>query len=149
MLANKLGLNEVTKEDHQFINDLLEHMQKQALDYTNTFVKLTDSLTDKNIQNELQQQLGDWYANWLTMLASKNQSIQAAKTLMAKNNPLVIPRNHHVEAILAEYETSGQSAIIDSFLEVLRSPYELQKETSQFQDEPKDGDHQYRTFCGT
>jgi uncharacterized protein YdiU (UPF0061 family) len=149
MLANKLGLNEVTKEDHQFINDLLEHMQKQALDYTNTFVKLTDSLTDKNIQNELQQQLGDWYANWLTMLASKNQSTQAAKTLMAKNNPLVIPRNHHVEAILAEYETSGQSAIIDSFLEVLRSPYELQKDTSQFQDEPKDGDQQYRTFCGT
>ncbi|MBU2971380.1 YdiU family protein [Pseudoalteromonas sp. C2R02] len=149
MLANKLGLNEVNTEDHQFINELLEHMQKQALDYTNTFIKLTDSLTDTNIQNELKQQFGDWYANWLTMLASKNQSTQAAKTLMTKNNPLVIPRNHHVEAILAEYETSGQSAIIDSFLEVLRAPYEQQKETSQFQDEPKDGDHQYRTFCGT
>lgn len=149
MLANKLGLNEVTKEDHFFINELLEKMQKQNLDYTNTFVKLTESLTDKNIQNELKQQLGDWYANWIKWLEDNKQTTQAAKTLMAQNNPLVIPRNHHVEAILAEYETSGQSTIIDDFLEVLRSPYEQLNKTSQFQDEPKDGDHQYRTFCGT
>jgi len=149
MLANKLGLNEVAKEDHQFINELLEQMQKQELDYTNTFVKLSGSLTDTDIQNTLKQQFGDWYSNWLKMLADKNQSTQAAKKLMDKNNPLVIPRNHHVEAILAEYETSGQSTVIDDFLEVLRSPYQQLKQTSQFQDEPKDGDHQYRTFCGT
>ena len=61
----------------------------------------------------------------------------------------MIPRNHHVEAILAEYETSGQSTVIDDFLDVLRSPYQQLKQTSKFQDEPKDGDHQYRTFCGT
>lgn len=149
MLANKLGFDEVTKKEQLFINELLAHMQKQHLDYTNTFVKLSDSLTDTELQNELKQALGDWYTRWLQMLENKNQNTKAAQILMLKNNPLVIPRNHHVEAILAEYETSGQSTVIDDFLDVLRSPYQQLKQTSQFQDEPKDGDHQYRTFCGT
>jgi len=149
MLANKLGFNEVTKKDHGFINILLEIMQKQELDYTNTFVKLTTSLNDADTQNSLKEQLGDWYNNWLKLLEDKNQNNQAAKTLMEKNNPLIIPRNHHVETVLAEYEASGQSTIIDRFLKVLASPYKQLNDTCEFQGSPKDGDHQYRTFCGT
>lgn len=124
-------------------------MQKQELDYTNTFIKLTHSLNDADTQNNLKEQLGDWYNNWRKQLEDKSQNIQAAKKLMEQNNPLVIPRNHHIETILAEYEISGKSTIIDCFLKVLRSPYKQLSETNEFQDAPKDGNHHYRTFCGT
>ncbi len=52
---------------------------------------------------------------------------------MRQHNPVVIPRNHHVE----------------TFHQVLRFPYEALAQTSEYQDPPSDGDKGYQTFCGT
>ncbi len=55
---------------------------------------------------------------------------------MARCNPQDIPRNHHVERVLAECESSGETRPIDDFLEVLRSPYTMLPFTAQYQDAP-------------
>ena len=70
-------------------------------------------------------------------------------TLMRKNNPVVIPRNHHIEAALKAAEETLDPAAVSSMLEVIRSPYKEIANTSNYQDQPVDGDKQYLTFCGT
>ncbi|WP_281559174.1 protein adenylyltransferase SelO [Thalassomonas sp. RHCl1] len=153
MLANKLGMPSLpasgSKSENSLGNDLLAQMQDQELDYTQTFTRLTLSLENPEQAEKLSHELGPWYGTWRALLADENITDDAAKSLMAQTNPQVIPRNHHVEAILAEYEQNGDSGEIEDFLTVLRTPYNLLPQTPKFQDLPADGDRHYRTFCGT
>ena len=160
MYAKKLGMNEVNTT---LINDLLAIMQAQSLDYTQTFLLLTKSLANSIKEEELIRKLGDWYKAWVATLKQYKITKQAAEELMIKNNPVVIPRNHHVEALLARCEQaitdkSNQDAakkqvviadIVDEFLHVLRSPYQEIDATKNYQDKPEDNDQYYQTFCGT
>lgn len=166
MYANKLGMSQIYSAHKVLIDSLLEIMQTKRLDYTQTFYRLTQSLKDKIIADELKAELGDWYSTWLSVIEKTNyndqdNNIEAALAIMSKNNPVVIPRNHHVEQILSRCEdalanSSTQlsangsiDSIVAEFLTVLRSPYCELDATKNYQDAPADGDRYYQTFCGT
>ncbi|NQY64254.1 MAG: YdiU family protein [Alteromonadaceae bacterium] len=135
------------------IKDLLNIMQTKELDYTETFALLTQSLDDETSAESLKAKLcdknADWYNAWLSCLKSHKVDYKSARKVMEKNNPVVIPRNHHVEAILKECEDTGKMDNVEKFMHVLRSPYTMLPETKDFQDLPEDGDRYYHTFCGT
>ena len=145
--------DEVNHEVKDIIKNLLNIMQTQELDYTETFTLLTQSLDDKAAAKALKTAIGDknsnWVDTWITYLQSHKIDFNSAKKLMEQNNPVVIPRNHHVEAILKECENTGKMDKVEEFLHVLRSPYTNLPETKGYQDLPEDGDRYYRTFCGT
>ena len=87
-----------------------------------------------------------WLARWYSRISD---DVSAAKALMEKTNPLVIPRNHHVEAILASTQETGDLSALHEFLAVLHQPYSHLTSTRIYQDKPSDGDENYHTFCGT
>ena len=176
MYSKKLGLSTIEKNNtalnnKALINELLTIMQTKNLDYTQTFLQLTQSLTDDVIAQGLNNKLGDWYQTWLSVLKQEelNQEdepqnrYQQAQYLMKANNPVVIPRNHHVEAVLEYCESiighepksinnSTREMIantVNEYLEVLRSPYQAIELTNKYQEIPGDGDRYYQTFCGT
>ncbi|MFT7687239.1 MAG: hypothetical protein ACI9FB_002591 [Candidatus Azotimanducaceae bacterium] len=149
MLAHKLGLADHEQCDSGFILHFLSILQEKELDYTQTFLQLVDSLFDETLALGLKVQLGSWYDNWRALLDNAEHGLDAAKALMKKNNPVVIPRNHHVERVLAECEASNNSDAAEDFLQVLRSPYDEVDSTKDYQDLPLDDDEGYNTFCGT
>ena len=149
MLANKLGLAEITLGDRVFIAELLETMTTKQLDYTQLFTDLSRSLDDEPIAHELQANLGDWYDTWRLHLGHSKEAIQTAKAILTRNNPVVIPRNHHVERVLKACEDTGNTQAADDFIKVLRSPYNELATTINYQDSPMDDDDNYHTFCGT
>lgn len=149
MLSQKLGLSELTESKGILIQTLLEKMQNDELDYTNTFMQLGLSLDDEDMAEALKETLGVWYTDWRAALESSPVTLNEAKALMKSKNPIVIPRNHHVEAVLKACEEAGNAQAAEEFLSVLRSPYETIANTKNFQDLPSDGDKFYRTFCGT
>jgi uncharacterized protein YdiU (UPF0061 family) len=171
MYAKKLGLNDTGLEGQALINDLLTLMKTKKLDYTQTFLLLTESLTDKEKAEELKSKLGEWYLNWFAAIkqeeTKKNEnpqmSFQPAEQLMRQNNPVVIPRNHHIEKVLETCEDimgndlgciSGSKKemindTVNQFLRVLKSPYQEMEGTKKYQDTSKAADKNYRTFCGT
>ncbi|MDX2370882.1 MAG: protein adenylyltransferase SelO family protein, partial [Colwellia sp.] len=171
MYGKKLGIKNTALNNKSLISELLTLMQTQKLDYTQTFLQLTQSLTDDVKAQELQSKLGDWYKAWLVVLrqeepkqeSPQQNSYQQAQNLMKKNNPVVIPRNHHIEAVLEFCENaiandlscmknSTKEVITDTvneFLRVLRSPYQEIEATNKYQELPKDGDRYYQTYCGT
>lgn len=149
MLAGKLGIQDYSPSDKPLLMDLLELLNARTLDYTNTFDRLTYSLSSASLQKTLSDELGDWYQAWQQRVASqalKPDEIQAA---MRSHNPLVIPRNHHIENVLAQCISSEDAGAAEDILTVLRHPYELKENTHRYQDSPADNDQGYQTFCGT
>lgn len=166
MYMNKLGMGEMNSDIKLLIDDLLSLMQAQGLDYIQTFHRLTQSLIDTEKAEEAKAELGSWYEAWMlalekSTLSPQHNNIEKAHTLMTKNNPVVIPRNHHMEAILTRCENAieGESSlehtkdvmdsIVGNFIEVLRSPYHELENTLNYQDTSQDNDQYYQTFCGT
>jgi len=156
MMVNKLGIHVLAEGDIELVNDLLAIMQEKRLDYTQSFITLAENLSQASVDevlNHTEQETSEtqdtwlaWLARWYLRIAD---DIKGAKTLMAKTNPLVIPRNHHVEAILASTQATGDLTALHEFISVLQQPYENTKNTQVYQDAPTDGDENYHTFCGT
>jgi uncharacterized protein YdiU (UPF0061 family) len=149
MLGNKLGITDATSNDRALIDALLQAMQAQELDYTQTFIDLTRSLDDETTTHHSKDVLASWYSQWRERLQEPTTSLATSVDLMKASNPVVIPRNHHVENVLKICEETGSSKAADDFLQVLRSPYNELAETANYQDLPQDNDAAYRTFCGT
>ncbi|MEY8197640.1 MAG: YdiU family protein [Colwellia sp.] len=146
MMAAKIGIDEPAEGDGKLINDLIAIMKTQKLDYTQTFVSLTNSLTTSPIEESLTDVLSEWLPRWNARIESFKA---AAHTLMVSNNPVVIPRNHHVEVLLDSCQETGDLAALNKFLAVLRQPYTEITDTKNYQDAPVDGDKNYHTYCGT
>jgi uncharacterized protein YdiU (UPF0061 family) len=146
MMAAKIGIADPELGDEKLINDFVAILQSHSLDYTNSFISLTNSLTDKPIEDSLLPLLTEWQTRWKKRIGKFKL---AAHKLMTKTNPLVIPRNHHVERILATSQETGDLAVLNDFLTVLRQPYTTLADTDSYQTFPADGDENYHTFCGT
>ena len=144
MMRDKLGLFGEDMNDKKLINDLLKLMEKNKSDYTNTFYNLMD------IKNNIYKDKNFiiWINNWKKRINSNKTSNQKQIELMKKSNPVVIPRNHKVEEALAAAE-EGNFEVVINLLSILKKPYDLQKNSADYQSPPLLSDQKYQTFCGT
>jgi uncharacterized protein YdiU (UPF0061 family) len=149
MMGRKLGMDPLNSEDQKIITSILGRFKDRHLDYTITFDLLTKSLTSETAEEKARKDLGEVFDLWGNRLSEQEKTPQEVQALMRRQNPMVIPRNHHMEKVLEACEKSGKNMAAEAFLQVLRSPYEAQEQTSEFQDPPGDGDKNYKTFCGT
>ncbi|WP_371187306.1 YdiU family protein [Thalassotalea maritima] len=145
MLANKLGFTEQSDESRSLAEQLLNIMQENGLDYTQTFITLSQVLAGDTALRQLDASLCDWCKTWQAAISNTDNAL----ALMAKSNPLVIPRNHHVEALIEQSYQTNSTAQIDKFLAVVTRPYQATADIALYQDLPSDGDKGYQTFCGT
>ena len=144
MMRDKLGLFGEDMNDKKLISDLLKLMEKNKSDYTNTFYNLMD------IKNNIYKDKNFiiWINNWKKKINSNKTSNQKQIELMKKSNPVVIPRNHKVEEALAAAE-EGNFEVVINLLSILKKPYDLQKNSADYQSPPPLSDQKYQTFCGT
>ena len=71
------------------------------------------------------------------------------RAAMQSVNPVYIPRNHRVEAVLAAAIERDDYGPFEEFLKVLARPFEERAEFADYA-EPAPADQSvYRTFCGT
>jgi len=149
MMGKKLGLTSIQPEDQKLIASVLNRLKDMRLDYTVTFDLLTQSLLSEAAASQMNDELGECFNLWQKRLSEQRAVSRSAQELMRRHNPVVIPRNHHVETVIQECEQAGEVTLADKFLQVLRSPYEKLPQTPEYQDPPSDGDKDYQTFCGT
>ena len=146
MMSNKLGLSNREKNDKSLILDLLTWMHQKKADYTNTFCNLMDLGPKKEVIYDDKDFL-IWKKRWKERLFKNTNTFEKSLELMRNNNPLVIPRNHKVEEVLASAE-NGNLNPLKKFLDILAKPYTDQKNISEFQSLSKSKE-KYQTFCGT
>ena len=149
MMGKKLGLTSFKQEDQNLIVSVLNRLKDRRMDYTVTFDLLTKSLMSEAAASQMNNELEEIFGLWQERLREQREASHKVQELMRQHNPVVIPRNHHVEEVIQECEETGRVTLAEKFLQILRSPYEEPAQTSQYQDPPSDGDKNYQTFCGT
>lgn len=148
MMRTKIGLAELTPDAAALVNELLALMQQHQLDHTNTFAGLAPALEASADETTLPPALAPWVARWRAHIDTVGRRAEAL-ALMRGANPLVIPRNHHVEAALAAGVAAKDMGPAEHLIQALRNPYEAGPQTAAYTDPPPDGDVGYQTFCGT
>ena len=145
MTRDKLGLFGEDKDDLELINNLLNWMQSNQADYTNTFCYL---MNISSIQDQIYKDKDfiDWSKNWEKRILINGGSKENSLELMKKNNPIVIPRNHKVEEALEAANNNDLKPMYD-LLSILKKPYTKQINIEKFQ--TPSNNQNYQTFCGT
>jgi uncharacterized protein YdiU (UPF0061 family) len=147
MMLKKIGIENNTPENYYLVNEFLEIMKNLKLDYTNTFLALSNDFKfENNPINKLEYK--SWFQKWKNTIDNLH-GILSAKELMKTQNPVFIPRNHKVEQAIEE-ANNGDFSFLEKFLNILSQPYIYNEENKSFLDSPDmDFDKKYQTFCGT
>ncbi|TNJ44022.1 YdiU family protein [Phaeobacter sp. B1627] len=141
-LRAKLGLLTEDADDPELITDLLQLMTEGQADFTNTFRALMDA--------EARDQFLDpsgfdkWKDRWLRRLEGERDP----EAVMARANPVLIPRNHRVEQMIAA-AVAGDLAPFERLMTALARPYEPLPGFEDLRRPPSEGEVVQATFCGT
>jgi len=145
-MRRKLGIVSASDEDEALIADLLNLMAAANADFTLTFRALSKLVEDHSAEDEVLGIMGGdgtaWIAAWRARLTSESAP------LMRSVNPVRIPRNHRLEAMIAAAEL-GNFAPFETLMAALARPYEDDPAFAAFADAPAEDERVERTFCGT
>lgn len=138
----KIGIAQTRPDDHRLIEDLLALMQTSGSDFTNTFVALGEGSAAAEILD--QDAYKKWHEAWQFRLGDE----PAAEATLKAANPLRIPRNHRIEAMI-EAAVAGDTAPFAQLSEALAQPFAPHADDAELRRPPRQDEIVPATFCGT
>jgi len=151
-MRKKLGIMNEQNGDEGLINELLDIMHAQKVDFTSLFRSLSSSVRgDSSSARALFTEptaFDQWEPSWHARLSLETTDGMAVADVMDLVNPIYIPRNHTVEAALTA-ATEGDLTALHRLLDVLAQPFKQRSGYESFAiPAPSEFAH-YQTFCGT
>ncbi|MBT3584509.1 MAG: hypothetical protein HN509_06365, partial [Halobacteriovoraceae bacterium] len=140
----KLGLQSTEPEDESLINQWLQYLEIEDLDFTLSFRNL-DPTSASSSESQL---FKSFHQKWLVRLQQQSIPLDQIKNAMNNVNPLFIPRNHQVEKAIQGALVQDYS-IFEELKQVLKNPYGDQDRFKQYQTPPLPNERIAATFCGT
>ena len=148
LYRKKLGLTKSHNEDAQLIQGLLDIMESEKLDYTNTFRNLSQAVTSVKT-NELNSNVS---MSWIKSYQERHnkESIPIAKKilLMNANNPKYVLRNYMAQEVIEAAESSDFSAL-ETLIEVITSPYDELEQYEHFANRSPDWAKNLEISCSS
>ena len=148
MMRRKLGLITELNGDKALADSLLQWMEEQGADYTNTFFQLASGHYPSG-EIYLDEGFKIWYEKWKSRLAENEAPELHALQMMQQANPAFIPRNHRVEEALEAATLGKDMSGIYTLLSIMETPYQYRAEYAAWQEPPPGDDTYYKTFCNT
>ena len=148
LMRDKLGIINDSSENNKLVDDLLELMKKNKMDYTNTFVDITFNNLNESESYE-SEEFRQWEIRWKDILDNQDGNKELAKLKMKQSNPGIIPRNNLVERALSEVVNNNDYTFYKKLLKNLLSPYEHELIDKEFKKAPVMPLKPYKTYCGT
>ena len=131
LYRKKLGLDIAKPEDATLIQGLLDIMESEKLDYTNTFRNLTQALAEEN-SPELQSEISkSWVVSFLERHSKETLSKDKRLELMNQVNPKFILRNYMAQEAIEAAEVNDSSKL-ETLMIVITQPYEELIEHEKF-----------------
>ena len=131
LFRKKLGLEQEESEDATLIQGLLDIMESEKLDYTNTLRNLTQALTNKTTP-ELDSDIAkSWIVSFQERHIKEDLSVDKKLTSMNQVNPKFILRNYMAQEAIDAAEDSNFSKL-ETLIVVLTQPFEELKEHQKF-----------------
>jgi uncharacterized protein YdiU (UPF0061 family) len=146
-MAAKLGIAKPTAEDRPLIMLWLHLLEDQKLDFTNSFRQLPAMLTSDHGQNQTPAMI-HFLQQWKNRLAQQSNKYESAITLMNMVNPVLIPRNHQIELVIAQ-AIEGNLDHFHRMRQALEDPFSENNTFHEFQLAPETHQCVQHTFCGT
>ncbi|MFS4582830.1 protein adenylyltransferase SelO [Phaeobacter sp. C3_T13_0] len=144
----KIGLADPAREDMTLITDLLSLMAEGRADFTNIFKALADDIQPGHGRARDQvlapEAFDAWADGWRARLAREAEP----EAVMAAANPVYIPRNHQIEAMIAS-AVAGDYAPFERLNTVLADPYQVHESAEDLRRPPAADEVVKATFCGT
>jgi len=138
--AAKIGISMPNPEDAELIQSLLDLMQKDGADFTNTFRALSgDSAQDQFTDRAA-------FHAWSQQHVARISAEHDPQAVMNGANPAVIPRNHRMEQMIKAAVT-GDLAPFERLMTALATPYSLTD--LDLATPPALSEIVPATFCGT
>jgi uncharacterized protein YdiU (UPF0061 family) len=153
-MRRKLGLAQAMEGDLALAADLLTRMAENKADFTLTFRALSDAAGDPGRDLDVRALFADpaaydgWAVRWRERLASEVAPPEVRRDAMRAVNPRFIPRNHRVEAAIAQ-ALCGRFETFHELVEVLARPSDDQPGFEAYAEPPKPEEEVLQTFCGT
>jgi serine/tyrosine/threonine adenylyltransferase len=152
----KLALS-ADEKNAALVQQLLDLLAAGQLDFTQTFRRLSETLTDPLATTGPAEYFADtsayqsWHQSWLQHLQQEHNPLQTAEIQARMNsvNPLFIPRNHQIEQIILDVTTQQDLTLFNQFAADLKSPFHPTPDNARWAEPPIPGGAPYRTFCGT
>jgi uncharacterized protein YdiU (UPF0061 family) len=140
--AAKLGITHAKPEDAKLIGDLLGAMETAKADFTNTFRGLIDGTARDHFLDPMEFDI--WAEAWKARIAQEPDP----DAVMARANPVLIPRNHRIEEMIAA-ATEGDDSLFHRLSAAFADPYTAKPEYSDLRQAPMANEVVHATFCGT
>ena len=138
--AAKIGITEPTAEDTDLIQSLLDMMQTDGADFTNTFRALSGANARDQFTNR------DAFDAWAKTHAERIAYLPNVHDLMNGTNPAVIPRNHRIEQMI-QAAVAGDMEPFNRLMTAYKTPYTLTD--PDLANPPTHSEIVPATFCGT
>ena len=170
-VSAKLGLSTEADSDGDgdLAHEFLQIARDEAIDWTLGFRRLASLTTSSDLAQldpgrraEAQavssaldrdlpalERVESWLERWRGRLRLESRSQAEIEQVMCRVNPLVIPRNQHVEAALESATDEGDLAPFECLLEAVTMPFEYRSEVEGLLAPSRADMAPYRTFCGT
>jgi serine/tyrosine/threonine adenylyltransferase len=139
-MAAKLGL---AAPDRELVNDLLELMRAQQVDFTRFFRALSAG-TARAMFTE-PEPFDAWAARRAAALPADRGAVAAA---MDRANPIYIPRNHLAEEALAQ-AAAGEMGPFHRLLDAVSRPFGERPGLEDYASPAPAGGAPHVTYCGT
>jgi uncharacterized protein YdiU (UPF0061 family) len=142
-MRTKLGLTTDESDDEDLIGEWLQHLQSKGRDYTMSFRQL-----GARIFSDGPPEFGEFELKWKRRIDNQPQALTEIQALMNSVNPLYIARNHQVEKAI-QNAIAGNLSTFEELLEVLKNPFQEQREYARYATPPAPEQRVTQTFCGT
>ncbi|MBT8120574.1 MAG: YdiU family protein [Gammaproteobacteria bacterium] len=143
-------------DDKTLIESLLEIMHENQADFTLTFYHLSQLNVrpgdkDTGIRDLFKKPdaIDAWLVRWRQRLSSETMDDSERQQGMRSVNPVYIPRNHQIEAVIRAAEDHDDFAPFHALHAVLQDPFQYQQGRQAYMLPPEPEEVVLQTFCGT
>jgi len=151
IMAGKIGLEEYRHDDEQLINQLLELLQINNVDYSIFFRTLSAFSDDnKSVRDQFVDREGfdSWAEKYSARLTQQDQTDQQRRQSMNAVNPKYVLRNYMAQAAI-EAAKQGDYSEVNLLLDILQSPYKEHPEAEKYAGLPPDWADQLSVSCSS
>ena len=153
-------------DDKALIESLLAIMAENQADFTLTFYHLSQLNAEPINAEPISGEPGDkdacmrnlfdkpeainaWLAQWRQRLSFEAMNDSERQLNMQSVNPVYIPRNHQIEAVIRAAEDHDDFAPFYALHELLKNPFQTQPGRESYMLPPEPEQVVHKTFCGT
>ena len=129
LYQKKLGLIKLNRDDAQLIQGLLDIMESEKLDYTNTFRNISQAITNEETPELNTHIAKSWIKSYQARHKIEPSSVDEKVSLINENNPKFILRNYMAQEAIEAAENLNLS-MLETLIQVITHPYD---ELEQFE----------------